>query len=164
MVVSCCAYDCTNSLKSGDTKFYRYPREPECQRQWVLPGMRHDWVPTEHVTTIFSKNFPHITAVKVVVGVQLFQNCSWPRKKALENAHMTAPHKFRPSLDLDKFDSLQGSSDPSNATSATSSAVMRANLQQNNCSICGYAWLESQSHLIPGSIHRHWHSGSRGYL
>jgi len=69
----------------------------------------------------------------------------------------TAGHKFRPSVNLDEFDSLQRSSDPS-------SACMRANVQQNNCYICGYAQLEPQSHLIPGSIHRRWHSGSRGYL
>jgi len=30
-------------VKGGDTKFYRYPREPECQRRWMLTGMRHDW-------------------------------------------------------------------------------------------------------------------------
>jgi len=30
-------------VKGGDTKFYRYPREPECQRQWILPGTRCDW-------------------------------------------------------------------------------------------------------------------------
>ena len=77
-------------VKSGDTEFYRYPHEPECQQQWILPGMRHDWAPTEHATIIFSKNCPYITAVKVVVSVQLFQDCSWPRNKAPENPHMTA--------------------------------------------------------------------------
>ena len=30
-------------VKGGDTKFYRYPREPECQRQWILPGIRCNW-------------------------------------------------------------------------------------------------------------------------
>jgi len=29
--------------------------------------MRHDWAPTEHATIIFSRNCPHITAMKVVV-------------------------------------------------------------------------------------------------
>ena len=91
--------------------------------------------------SFFSKNCPHITAVKVVVGVQLFQDCSWRRKKAPENPHMMASvrHKFRPSVNVDEFDSLKGSSNPSNATGTTSSVVMRANLQQNNCSIRGYA-------------------------
>jgi len=70
-----------NTVKSGNTKFYKYPHEPECKRQWILPGTRHDWAPTEHAKIIFSKNCPHITAVKVVVGVQLFQDCSWRRKK-----------------------------------------------------------------------------------
>jgi len=153
-----------NTVKSGDTKFYRYPREPECKRQWILPGMRHDWAPTEHAKIIFSKNCPHITAVKVVVGVELVQDCSWHRKKAPENLHLTARHKFRSSVNVDQFDSLKGSSNPSNATGTTSSVVMRANPWQNNCSISGYARLEPQSHLIPGSIHRRWHSGSHGYL
>ena len=80
--------------------------------------------------SFFSKNCPHITAVKVVVGVQLFQDCSWRRKKAPENPHMMASvrHKFRPSVNVDEFDSLKGSSNPSNATGTTSSVVMRANL------------------------------------
>jgi len=56
----------------GDTKFYRYPCEPECQRHWKLTGMRHDWAPTEHATIILSKKCPQITAVKVAVSVQLF--------------------------------------------------------------------------------------------
>jgi len=38
---------------------------------------------------------------------------------------------------------------------------MIASLRQNNCR---YARLEPQSHLISGSIHHRWHSGSRGYL
>jgi len=33
--------------------------------------MRHDWAPTEHTTTTLSKNRPHISAVKVVVSIQL---------------------------------------------------------------------------------------------
>ena len=61
-------------------------------------GTRHDWAPTEHATIIFSKNCPYITAVKVVVGVQLSQDCSWPRKKDPDNPHMTARDKFRPSV------------------------------------------------------------------
>jgi len=74
--------------------------------------------------------------VYLYVGIRLpYVNMVGLEKKVLENPHMTACHKFRPSMNLDEFDSLQGSSDPSNATGATSSAVMRANLQQNNCSI-----------------------------
>ena len=82
----------------------------------------------------FSQRIVHtyiVTAVKVVVGIQLFQDCSWRRKKAPENPHMTARHKFRLSVNVDEFDSLQGSSDPSNATGTNSSVVMRANLRQN---------------------------------
>ena len=85
-------------MKGGDTKFYRYPCEPECQRRWILPGMKHDRVPTEHGTITSSNNCPRITAVKVVVGVQLSQDCSWPRKKDPDNPHMTARDKFRPSV------------------------------------------------------------------
>ena len=72
--------------------------------------------------------------------------------KVSKNPHMTAGHKFRPSVNLDEFDTLQGSSDPSNATGTTSSAVMRANLRQNDCSICGCAQLVPKLHVIPGSI------------
>jgi len=36
---------------------------------------------------------------------------------------MTARHKFRPSLNLDEFDLLQGSSESSNATGTTFSAL-----------------------------------------
>jgi len=70
----------------------------------------------EFAKIIFSKNCPRITAVKVVVGVQLFLDCSRRRKRAPENPHVTARRKFRPSVNVDEFDSLQGSSDPSNAT------------------------------------------------
>jgi len=102
MSVSCCAYYTTalrvavpttapkHFVKGGDTKFYRYPREPECQRRWKLSGMKHDWAPTEHATITFSKNCPHITAVKVVVSVQLFPGLQLTWKKASENPHMTA--------------------------------------------------------------------------
>jgi len=57
-------------VKSGDTKFYRYPCEPEC-RAMEPASMIHDWAPTENATIISSKNCPHITAVKVVVSVQV---------------------------------------------------------------------------------------------
>jgi len=39
---------------------------------WQL-ARRHDWAPTEHATTILSKNSPHTTAMEVVVNVQLLQ-------------------------------------------------------------------------------------------
>ena len=44
-------------VKGGHTKFHRYPHEPECrtQRQWILPGMRRDWAPAKHATTILSR-------------------------------------------------------------------------------------------------------------
>ena len=48
--------------KSGDTKFYRYSCEPECRAVDTA----------ENATILSSKNFPHTTAVKVVVSVQLF--------------------------------------------------------------------------------------------
>ena len=70
MPVSCCTYDYCEGRRHKVV--YRYPCEPECQRLWILPGMRHDWAPTEHATIIFSKNCLHITAVEVVVSVQLF--------------------------------------------------------------------------------------------
>ena len=79
-------------MKGGDTKFYGYPREPECQRRWILPGMRHDWAPTEHGTITFSKNCPHITAVKVVVSTQLFPRLQLASKQSTrKSAHDRGP-------------------------------------------------------------------------
>jgi len=40
-----------------------------------------------------------------------FQDCSLPQNKAPENLRMTAGRKFRPSVNLDEYDSLQGSSE-----------------------------------------------------
>ena len=100
--------------------------------------MRHDWAPTESVTIISSKNCPHITAVKVVVSVQLFSGLQLAQKIAPENPHRTACHKFRPSVNLDEYDSLQGSSDPSNATGTTFSAVTRVCLIR--APVASYTW------------------------
>ena len=39
MPVSCCAYECTVPialLGSRDTRFYRFPRDPERRRRWML--------------------------------------------------------------------------------------------------------------------------------
>ena len=55
-------------VKGGDTKFYRYPREPECQWRWILPGMRHDWAPTEGRTDISVKTEfkPRVTLGRIL--------------------------------------------------------------------------------------------------
>ena len=55
-------------VKGGDTRFYRYPREPENQEWWILAANRHNWVPTEHARTVLSENCPHTTALEVVVS------------------------------------------------------------------------------------------------
>ena len=61
--VSCRANDCTKHfVKGGDTRFYKYLREPECQRRWILAARRCDWAPTER-----NQALPHITALKVAV-------------------------------------------------------------------------------------------------
>jgi len=57
-------------VKGGDTKFCRYPHEPEHQWQWILAASRHDWDPSEHATTILSKNRLHTAAI---VSIQLLQ-------------------------------------------------------------------------------------------
>ena len=44
-----CAYDCTKRFVKGEgTKFYRFPRDLERRRRWVLATKRRDWTPTEH--------------------------------------------------------------------------------------------------------------------
>jgi len=35
-------------MKGGDTKFYGYPGEPECQRRWILPVRDATGALTEH--------------------------------------------------------------------------------------------------------------------
>jgi len=55
-------------MKGRDTKFYRYPREPECQRRWILPGMRCDWDSNRaypHMDQLFCWRFALITALEV---------------------------------------------------------------------------------------------------
>ena len=55
-------------VKGGDTKFYRYPREPECQRRWILPSTRCDWGSNgayPHMEQLFQR-FALITALEVV--------------------------------------------------------------------------------------------------
>jgi len=55
-------------VKDGDTKFYRYPPEPEYQRRWILPGMRCDWDSNRaypHMEQLFCRRFALITALEV---------------------------------------------------------------------------------------------------
>ena len=57
MPVSCCAYDCTKRfVTGGDTKFYRFPRDPHRRQKWILATRRQGWCPTEH-TRICSDHF-----------------------------------------------------------------------------------------------------------
>jgi len=79
-------------MKGGDTKFYRHPCEPECQRRWILSSMKHDRAPTEHGTITSSKNCPCITALKVVVSVQLFPGLQLAWKQSTrKSAHDSRP-------------------------------------------------------------------------
>ena len=55
-------------VKDGDMKFYRHPREPECQRWWILPGTRCDWGSNgayPRMEQLF-RRFALITALEVV--------------------------------------------------------------------------------------------------
>ena len=52
--MSCCAY--VRFVKGGDTRFYRFPCDPECRRQWIIATKRRDWTPTDH-TCICSDHF-----------------------------------------------------------------------------------------------------------
>ena len=114
-----------NFVKGGDTKLYRYPHEPAMVHE---AGSNRAW--NNHFLKELSthncseSNCKHPIVSRIAAGLA--------RIKAPEN-----PHMFRSSVNLDEFDSLQGSSDPSNATGTTSSVIMRANLRQNNCSIHG---------------------------
>ena len=56
-------------VKGGDTKFYRYPREPEGQRRWILPGIRCDWGSNRaypRMEQLFCRRFALITTLKLV--------------------------------------------------------------------------------------------------
>ena len=53
----------------GDTKFYRYAREPECQRRWILPGLRCNWGSNRAypgMEQLFYWRFALITTLEVV--------------------------------------------------------------------------------------------------
>ena len=57
-------------VKGGDTKFYfyRYPRDSECQRRWILPGMRCDWGFNRaypRMEQLFCRRFALIVALEV---------------------------------------------------------------------------------------------------
>ena len=57
MVVSCCAYGCTNRfVKEGTLGFFRFPAEPERRRRWIVAVKRKDWVPKKH-TRICGQHF-----------------------------------------------------------------------------------------------------------
>ena len=56
-------------MKGRDTKFYRYPCEPECQRRWILPGTRCDWGSNRsypRIEELFCRRFAHIATLEVV--------------------------------------------------------------------------------------------------
>ena len=56
-------------VKDGDIKFYRYPCEPECQRRWILPGIRCDWGSNRaypRMEQLFCRRFALITTLKLV--------------------------------------------------------------------------------------------------
>ena len=49
MPVSCSAYGCAKRFVKGqETRFFRFPRDPERRRRWVLAIRRREWQPTEH--------------------------------------------------------------------------------------------------------------------
>ena len=124
----------------------------------------HDWAPKERAIISFCQELSAHNCSESSCRCPVVSKIAVGPETKHPKIRTTAGHKFRPSVNLDEFDSLQRSSDPSNATGTTSSVGMRANLWQNNCYICGYAQLEPQLHLIPSSIHCRWHSGSWGYL
>lgn len=60
MVVSCAAYNCTESKQKGsssDVSFHRFPlRNPEQLKKWIHEMKRKDFVPNQH-SRICSKHF-----------------------------------------------------------------------------------------------------------
>jgi len=58
MLVSCCTYDCTKTLKSGDTKFYKAAHEPATQWQRQHPQNTSYCAPSDPSLT----NYIHIFA------------------------------------------------------------------------------------------------------
>ena len=48
MVVSCCAYGCTNRQGKVGVKFYRFPTDTELKAKWVAAIKRENWTPNEH--------------------------------------------------------------------------------------------------------------------
>jgi len=139
-------------VKSGDTKFYWYPCEPECRavdtaryEMWLGSNREcnNHFLKELSAHNCIESSCKRPAVVRIAVGLE-------KRTRLRKSAHHSMPlwHKFRPSVNLDEYDSLQGSSDPSNATGTTSSAIMWANLRQNNSSVRGCAQLEPQSHLV----------------
>lgn len=61
MPVNCCAYGCTKRFAKGrDTKFFRFSKNLEQRRRWVLTIRRQAWSPTDY-TRIYSN---HLSMVK----------------------------------------------------------------------------------------------------
>ena len=57
MVHSCCAYGCKNRFnKENGIGFYRFPRNPERRRRWILAVRRKNWEPLEE-TRICGQHF-----------------------------------------------------------------------------------------------------------
>ena len=76
MPVSCCAYNSAKRYeKGGEARFYRFPRDPERQRQWTLATKRKDWTPTEH-TRICSDHFVKgVDIVDVQLNIERPDTC-----------------------------------------------------------------------------------------
>ena len=48
MVVSCCAYGCTDRQGKVGVKFYRFPTDTELKAKWVAAFKRENWTPNGH--------------------------------------------------------------------------------------------------------------------
>ena len=63
MVVSCCAYGCTNRQGKVCVKFYRFPFDTELKAKWVAAIEMENLTPNEH-SRLCSAHF--ITGKRVI--------------------------------------------------------------------------------------------------
>lgn len=48
MVISCCAFGCTNRQGKAGIKFFRFPKDVERRKKWIVAIKRQNWTPTEY--------------------------------------------------------------------------------------------------------------------
>jgi len=78
-------------VKGGDTKFYKYPHDPKCQRQWILPGIRCNWGSNRaylHMEQLFCWRFELITTLEVVPVALEGSDDPWSESNSLHSLNL----------------------------------------------------------------------------